>query len=668
MQLQLSLTLADDLYDLLLMSGEPADFLDAAQRLLSLSEAPPFLCRRIMDSLVADDERFCWSSPTTLGLADWRLADPDLADVAFVVVDLETTGTKPGMAKITEIGAVRIEGLRSVATFETLVNPQRSIPPKIIEITGITPRMLVGAPRIEEVMPHFLDFLDGAVIVAHNTLFDLGFLNYELSRLRGRRLGEGAIDTVPLARCAAPGLPNYRLGTVANALGSDTAANHRALADALATAHVFLTCVGRLQERGITRLDELRSFVDPGQKRDRHKLALTRDIPRVPGAYLFLDGDGTVLYVGKADRLRDRVRSYFLSNSAHPRKVRQAIRRLQRVEWEATGSPLRAVVREQELILAHRPSCNVLGRRPENYCYVKLGGHGAGLRIYASDRPGAALNGATGTRGTRRHPAGTSVSETPPQAARGAVMGPFRGRSRVTAALKLLHRAYPVRQCRGIANKGPCVFGQTGRCLSPCSGGEDQRRAHDELAGALLYWLAGGPDPAFGEPLELARAHMARLAAQQRYEEAQEVREAMEDLATLRRSYEALEEARNLRAAVVWPGEKGDGPPTLHLDIVWEGMLVASTRLDRSTASLEIGRLVRSLPAAHHNGDGGAPDVHALVAVPQDELDLLLAVRRWLADAPTSTIVAFPSEGDHETAREAWRRSLVETALRAFGT
>ena len=371
MQLQLSLTLADDFYDLLLMSGEPLDFMEAARRLLALGEAPPILCREIMNTLTVEDQRFCWTSPATIGLLDWKLADPDLADVAFVVVDLETTGARPGTSKITEIGAVRIEGLRQVGSFETLVNPQRPIPSKIIEITGITPRMVLGAPRIEQVMPHFLDFARDAVVVGHNVAFDLGFLNYELARLKGTRLGDGAIDTVKLSRCMAPGLPNHRLATVAQALGSNVTVFHRALPDAQATADIFLVLVGRLQEMGMTRLYEARSHIDPAHRRDRHKLALTRDIPRAPGAYLFRDEDDQVLYVGKAESLRDRVRSYFLSNVDHSRRIRQALRRLRRVDWEETGSPLEAVVREQQLILEHRPPCNVFGRRPENYVYIK---------------------------------------------------------------------------------------------------------------------------------------------------------------------------------------------------------------------------------------------------------------------------------------------------------
>jgi len=110
-------------------------------------------------------------------------------------------------------------------------------------------------------MPALMEFLEGAIVIAHNAAFDVGFLNYELERLTGRKLGEGAVDTLPLARALAPGLPNYKLRTVAEALGAPVNACHRALADAQAAGHVFVTLVGRLQERGVTRLGEMRAFV-----------------------------------------------------------------------------------------------------------------------------------------------------------------------------------------------------------------------------------------------------------------------------------------------------------------------------------------------------------------------------------------------------------------------
>jgi DNA polymerase III subunit epsilon len=626
MQLQLSLTLADDLYDLLLMGGEPLDFMEAARRLLAVREAPHILCREIMNTLTVEDQRFCWSSPATIGLKDWRLADPDLADVTFVVVDVETTGARPGPSKITEIGAVRIENLRQVATFETLVNPQRPIPSKIVEITGITPRMVLGAPRIEQVMPHFIDFARDAVIVGHNAAFDLGFLNYELARLRGRRLGDGAIDTVKLARRLAPGLPNHRLATVAQALGSSVTSFHRALPDAQATADIFLVLAGRLQELGITHLNEARSHIDPAHRRDRHKLALTRDLPRAPGVYLFRDEDGEVLYVGKAESLRDRVRSYFLTNADHSRRIRQAMRRLHHVDWEETQSPLEAVLREQELILEHRPPCNVFGRRPENYVYVKAARRGPGLRLYASERPGGAATS----------------------------FGPFRGRSRVTAALELLLRCYPIRRCAGVPDPEGCLFGQTHACLAPCSAGQEEVERHDALVTGILDWVRGAePTPDLDPPARAAEV-MRRLAAQHRYEEAKDVRDSLEDLGRLRRSYRALTEAGRLRCVVLWPLATADAPRA-RLSLLWDGLLLESVTVGAADASLQVGRLVRST--------GSAPSATAPLAdlaVPQEELDLLLAARRWLLDTPEADVFHAPKSSLEEEGMELWRTQILE--------
>ena len=192
MQLQLSLNVADRLHETLLVRGEPLDAVEAARLLIASPEAPAALCREILSTLVAHDRRFCWGSGPApqLSLRQWEAPDPHLADVSFVALDLETTGARAGIAKITEVGAVRIEGLREVGHFSTLVNPLRPIPPMITHLTGITQEMVVGAPRIEEVIPELLQFLEGAVVIAHNASFDVGFLNYELQRLKGRRLGE----------------------------------------------------------------------------------------------------------------------------------------------------------------------------------------------------------------------------------------------------------------------------------------------------------------------------------------------------------------------------------------------------------------------------------------------------------------------------------------------
>jgi hypothetical protein len=207
MQLQLSLKIADRLHHDLLVRGEPLPAADAAQILLGAPVAAA-ISVDVLEVLVRDDRRFCWTGAAgeLLTLRSWQCGDPDLCTVPFVALDLETTGAKAGAGKITEVGAVRIEGMRIVDQFQTLVNPQRAIPPMITKITGITQSMVADAPRIEEVIPGLLEFLEGAVVVAHNAPFDVGFLNYELHRLRSRRLGDGAIDTLPLSRALVPGL------------------------------------------------------------------------------------------------------------------------------------------------------------------------------------------------------------------------------------------------------------------------------------------------------------------------------------------------------------------------------------------------------------------------------------------------------------------------------
>lgn len=631
--LQLSLTLANDLYDMLAISGEPVEFLAAAQKLLALKEAPVHVCREIMDALVDADDRFCWHSPQRLGLRDWEATDPDLKDVNFVVVDVETTGARPGPAKITEIGIARIEGLRVVSTYHSLVNPQRPIPAKIIEITGITPDMVRDAPRIEQLMPHILDFIRGAVLVGHNAQFDLGFLNYELGRLNGRRMGEGAFDTLKLSRLLAPGLPNHRLATVARALGSQVEDFHRALPDALATAHVFLALVGRLQERGIIRLNQARAFADPLQRCDRHKLALTSHLPRSPGAYLFRDERGEILYVGKADRLRDRVRSYFISGPDHSRRVRQALRRLHSVDFVATATPLEAVVREQDLITQHRPPCNTVGQNPEKYVYLKAAG-ARGLRLFVSASPS--------TRGAK------------------LIMGPFRGKSRVVAAIELLEHCYPLRRCTRQAG-GACLYGQTGRCSKPCTGDRLLVAQHDELVHALLRWLAADPGPWNQpyDPPELAAQRLAgKLAQQRRFEEAAEVRVSLGHALALRRLCGAIRDALQTNVATLWPSRDPSGTAMVDVALVWNGQLTHTLTVTEGTAALALGRLSRSLEVAD------APSFP--IALPRTQLDPLLAVRRWLVENPEVISVPFQPQ-PHETpliALQGWSEQLLAATLR----
>ena len=289
-----------------------------------------------------------------------------------MVFDLETTGTRPGVSRIVEIGAVRLQGFEQVGEFERLVDPGVPVPSTITRITGIQTRDLRGAPRIARALPPFLEFAEGAVLVAHNARFDVGFVDAELSRLEGRRLAAPVIDTVALARRLLEGrLPRMNLGTLAERFDTTVRPCHRALADAQATAEVLVHLLGMAQEHGVRTVAEAVAFAAPQRRRVRLRRELARDVPAGPGVYLFHDAHDRVLYVGKATDLRARVRSYF-AGSGQRRAVEHALEATARIETRPLGSELEASLLELELILRLRPDANRRSVNPERSCYLTL--------------------------------------------------------------------------------------------------------------------------------------------------------------------------------------------------------------------------------------------------------------------------------------------------------
>jgi DNA polymerase-3 subunit epsilon len=195
-----------------------------------------------------------------------------LRDVTFVVVDLETTGGSAHACDITEIGAVKVRGGEVLGEFQTLVNPAMSIPPFIAVLTGITDAMVAGAPKLDTVLPAFLEFSQGAVLVAHNAPFDLGFLRAGCEKLGLDWPSYEHLDTARLARRVLhrDEAPNCKLSTLAQLFRATTTPNHRALSDARATVDVLHGLIARLGNLGVHSLEELSTFsaqVSPAQRR-----------------------------------------------------------------------------------------------------------------------------------------------------------------------------------------------------------------------------------------------------------------------------------------------------------------------------------------------------------------------------------------------------------------
>lgn len=260
------------------------------------------------------------------GSPGWQAPDElSLRETTFVVVDLETTGGRAQGTEaatpdaITEIGAVKVCGGAVLGEFATLVDPQRSIPPQIVQLTGITTAMVRDAPTIDAVLPMFLEFAGDAVLVAHNAGFDIGFLRAAAERCQIDWPRPRVLCTVRLARriLSREEAPSVRLAELARLFAVATRPTHRALDDARATVEVLHALIERVGNQGIHSYADLRAYLPNVTPAQRRKRVLAEGLPHRPGVYLFRGPSGEVLYIGTAVDLRRRVRQYF--NGADPR-------------------------------------------------------------------------------------------------------------------------------------------------------------------------------------------------------------------------------------------------------------------------------------------------------------------------------------------------------------
>lgn len=182
-------------------------------------------------------------------------------DSPFVVFDIETTGLNNETEEITEIGAVKVVNGEIVDKWSTFVNPGKPIPPKIVELTNITDDMVKDAPKINEILGDFFEFCKGCVLVAHNATFDIGFIKKAAQRY-DINFDFCYLDTLILARCMYPNLPNFRLDTLTKHLHVILENHHRAVDDAKATADVFVKMLEQLKSEDKIHLNTFNDVFD----------------------------------------------------------------------------------------------------------------------------------------------------------------------------------------------------------------------------------------------------------------------------------------------------------------------------------------------------------------------------------------------------------------------
>lgn len=299
--------------------------------------------------------------------------DQSLRDTTFVVVDLETTGGRPGEDAITEIGAVKVRGGRVIGEMATLVDPGRSIPPAIVALTGITGAMLLDAPRIERVLPTFVEFARGSVLVAHNARFDTAFLRAAATRMDLAWPSFRVLCTVTLARrvLTRDEAPSVKLSSLATLFQVSTRPTHRALDDARATVDVLHGLIERVGNQGVHSYAELVDYLPTVSSAHRAKRTLAAGLPHAPGVYLFRGPSDEVLYVGTSRNLHRRVRNYFTGSETRGR-MKEMVALATRVDHVECSHAIEAGVRELRLISAHTPPYNRRSKYPRKGWWLTL--------------------------------------------------------------------------------------------------------------------------------------------------------------------------------------------------------------------------------------------------------------------------------------------------------
>lgn len=279
----------------------------------------------------------------------------------FAIVDVETTGGNGYTDKIIEIAVLISNGYSIIDRFQSLINPERPLPPFITNLTGIKPEMLIDAPVFDEIAYDLLRILSGKIFVAHNVNFDLTFLKEEFKQIKLPYRPE-KLCTIVLGRKAFPGFRSYSLGNLSQTLGISINGHHRAEADAIATAEIFHRIYHEFPALIPLTLEEKTLVIKRPVLFD---VGLLDELPESPGVYLFKDIQHQIIYIGKSNNIKSRVRSYF-TGPKYIAKFDKIAKETAHIEFIETGSELMALLIEDEEIKYHQPKYN-RAQKKSNY-------------------------------------------------------------------------------------------------------------------------------------------------------------------------------------------------------------------------------------------------------------------------------------------------------------
>jgi len=453
--------------------------------------------------------------------------------------------------------------------------------------------MVRAAPRIEEVLPAFRDFIGDSVMVAHNAAFDFSFLDFEFRRIFGIGLNNPVLCTLRMARRFMPSLRRKRLDALAEHFGLSTEGRHRGLGDARMAAELLSIFIEMAAKMGMTRLDRLIDDHQRGAAGRRIERHITPEeiaaLPNAPGVYLMRNERGDLLYAGKARSLRNRVGAYF--NSSVSAKTADLIRHVWHIETRVTRSSLEAALLEAQLIRELKPPFNRMLKSVAPAFFIRLD--------LMDDFP--------------------RLMVTPRMTTRRGVMhlGPFVGRRGIDHSARTLARLLGLRTCTGRlephADFSPCIYGQMGHCSAPCNLSIDAS-AYDDRVRDAVGFLRGSRTGSILGGLAKARD---QAASAMRFEEANRYHRDLEALATLSSRVSRLSQVVTENNLVIVTG--ADDDRAAH--VVLSGRLALTRHLDCAEVAEEVSRFIaenferyRTLPIA------------------RAELESMMIVARWLRE------------------------------------
>lgn len=428
--------------------------------------------------------------------------DKTFSETTFSVIDFETTGTSAKNSRTIEVGIVKIENLKIVDSYQSLINPGQFISPFITSLTGIANEDVVDAPTFEDISQEIKDFIEDTILVGHNLPFDYAFLasEFERSELILPKLQQ--VCTLKISRSLFPELKSKSLGNMVKHFKIKHRDVHRALGDANATAKLFLKILDKLiKEHNYESIDDLSSFqVTPSVSKSFRlvKKKLVGDIsnlPDSPGVYFFKDTKDRIIYIGKAKSLKKRVKNYFSSSAS--RKAKKIARKASRLGFSKTKSELSALVLEAELIKMHTPQFNsMLKKYSQNYFIrAKLNHKYPDIKVTSKfDFDG------------------------------NDYFGPYPNRNTAKALKEIVDKTYSIRECsdKELAKQKKCYLLDIKRCCGPCieNGVTEEYRTELEH---VFDFLNGKNQFAINRLLN----KMKSLSERQKYEEAAETRDTV---------------------------------------------------------------------------------------------------------------------------------------------